>query len=326
MVYNLPDVAIEVIIEAKKTIRKPGEFYLYATKYLKSTPIKESSELWELKSVTLRPIAVVNPEESYNVQFKSGQPVTFLLSESGSLLSVNDSEYNPIQKTYDAPQSIKAKPTILDSPIARQAMTQEMLQSTSVAKRAELAAAQIYELRRTRNDIISGNAENISTEGASMKLALDNLTAQEEALTAMFIGTETFSTEVVSFTYLPKDEDEKAIIARISPLEGIIPPSNLAGDPIYISYTVTRRGELPLNDKGEPKKLTKGALAYRIPGEANIKAIFNGKTVATLDTDIPALGVVFGLDASIFSDKKAPAYLHLNPLTGAIVETGTKNL
>ncbi len=34
-------------------------------------------------------------------------------------------------------------------------------------------------------------------------------------------------------------------------------------------------------------------------------------------------GVVFGLDPSLFTNKREPAYLHFNPLTGAVRELGT---
>ena len=57
------------------------------------------------------------------------------------------------------PEAKKARPTILQLPIARQAVTPEMIQSKSSAKRAELAAAKIYELRNMRSEIISGQAD-----------------------------------------------------------------------------------------------------------------------------------------------------------------------
>ncbi len=51
-------------------------------------------------------------------------------------------------------------------------MTEDMLRSTSTAKRAELAAARIYELRQSRSDIMSGNADQAPTDGEGLKLVL----------------------------------------------------------------------------------------------------------------------------------------------------------
>lgn len=40
--------------------------------------------------------------------------------------------------------------------------------------------------------------------------------------------------------------------------------------------------------------------------------------------DVAQYGIVFGLDPKMFTDKKAPAYLLLDPVTGAIKVLGTK--
>lgn len=325
LVYNLPDMEVRVTLEAKRTVRRPGELHNYAVKYLKSKPITETSEDWQLVSATINTRPVVNPEERYSVQFKSGSQVSMLLSESGMPLSVNDDTYQPSAKSRAIPEAREAQPTILDLPVARQALTEEMMQSTSVAKRAELAAAKIFEIRQQRNDIISGNADAMPSDGAAMKLALDNLAAQEEALTAMFNGVTSESTEVVTFTYRPGTEDEKAIIARLSALRGLVASDDLSGAPVYVTYTVNTRGELPQTERGEERKFPKGGLAYRIPGVATVSVTFDGKTLAKERIDVPQLGVVYGLDPTIFTDKKSPAYVHFDPTTGAIVETGVRN-
>ncbi|MCM1337250.1 MAG: DUF4831 family protein [Candidatus Amulumruptor caecigallinarius] len=324
LVYNLPDLEVRVTLEAKRTVRRPGELHNYAVKYLKSKPITETSEEWQLMSATINTRPVVNPDERYSVQFKSGSQVSMLLGADGTPLSVNDESYQPAVKADPLPQAKEAAPTILDLPVARQALTEEMMQSTSTAKRAELAAAKIYEIRQQRSDIISGNADAMPSDGAAMKLALDNLAAQEEALTAMFNGVTSESTEVMTFTFRPGTSDEKAIIARISELRGLVPSDDLSGAPVYINYTVNSRGELPLTDRGEERKFPKGGLAYRIPGEATVSISFDGRTLAKQRLEVPQLGVVYGLDPAIFTDKKAPSYVHFDPVTGAIVETGTR--
>lgn len=247
-----------------------------------------------------------------------------VLNENNTPVSVNDETYIPAVNTDRLPEAREAKPTILELPAARQAMTEEMLQSKSTAKRAELAAAKIYELRQNRNDIIAGQADAMPSDGAAMKLALDNISRQEEALTAMFTGTKSTSTQVRTFTFNPGAESERIVVARLSALDGIVDADDLSGDPIYLNYEVTAKGELPLTDKGEPRKFPKGGLAYRIPGSADISVLFDGGKIVSRPFKIAQLGVVYGLDPGIFTDKKAPAYVRFDPLTGGIVETGTK--
>ena len=79
---------------------------------------------------------------------------------------------------------------------------------------------------------------------------------------------------------------------------------------------------MPLTDKGEERRFPKGGVAYRIPGTAEISIIYDGKELDKKTLHIPQLGVVFGMEPSMFSDKKTPGYAHFDPLTGAIKETG----
>lgn len=325
LIYSLPVTVIDVTVEAEKTVRQPGEFFRYAKKYLGMDPIVEPSTVCRLKSVTVTTRGVADPDERYLVQFKSGSTPFMIISDNDFPLAIN-TETVAMSDIKQLPQSRDASPTILETPAASQAMTAEMLQSTSSAKRAELAAARIFELRQSRSDIISGSADNMPSDGQAMQLALDNLNDQEAALTAMFIGTEQTSTQVVTFTAVPPAGDDdtwQCVIARLSALDGIVDAENLSGDPIRLTVNVTARGSLPKNDKGEVKRFPKGGLAYRIPGSADVTASFMGNDVATAQIDVAQYGVVFGLDPNLFTNKREPAYATFNPVTGAIREIGS---
>lgn len=327
LIYTLPTTVVDITVETEKTVCQPGEFYLYAKKYLGMEPIVEPSEVHTLKSVVMTPRGVADETERYLVQFKSGSTPFIVINDRDFPLAINSDEvFAP--ELPAIPQAVEPQPTILQSPAAAQAMTAEMLQSTSSAKRAELAAARIFELRQSRSDIISGSADNMPSDGQAMQLALDNLASQEKALTAMFVGTTQTSTQVRTFTLkLPSadtDRPAETIVARISALDGIVDSDNLSGDPLRLEVKITARGTLPKNDKGEVKRFPKGGLAYRIPGTATLTVSFRGQTAATADIDVAQYGVVFGLDPNLFTDKKAPAYAIFNPSTGAIVEIGTK--
>lgn len=326
LIYTLPKTAVYVTIEAEKTVKQPGEFFRYAKKYLGINPITEPSTTYRLGSITLWSHGIADEKEQYLAQFKSGSTPFIIINDNNCPLSVNN-EKEIIDVVFTLPQPVAAQPTILQTPAATQAMTAEMLQSQSSAKRAELAAARIFEIRQSRSEIISGTAENMPTDGQAMQLALDNLNAQETALTAMFAGTTQTSTQVETFSItLPEGNDNhwETVVARLSVLDGIVDSGNLSGDPIKLTLDVTSRGQLPKNDKGEEKRFPKGGLAYRIPGSADVAVSFMGQKVASKSIDVAQYGVVFGLEPNLFTDKKAPAYAIFNPTTGAIVEIGTK--
>lgn len=323
LIYALPLTALDVTVEAEHTVETPGEFYLYAGKYLGITPIDKPSDSWAIKTVSVNPRGIADEDERYLVQFKSGSTPFMLIDEHDFPLTVNAENFTPLLSP-ELPKARAAEPTILQTPVASQAMTEDMLRATSTAKRAELAAAKIYELRQSRNDIISGNADQMPSDGAAMKLALENIDRQEAALTAMFAGTTQISTAVRTYTVIPTDEETQHVVAaRISAVEGPVDVDNLSGIPVYIDIEVDQHATLPKNEKGEEKKFPKNGLAYRIPGTANVKASALGKTYYDNNVEMAQLGVVFGLEPNLFTDKKEPAYVIFNPETGAIRELGT---
>lgn len=319
--YSLPNTTMDITLEAVKTVKTPGEFFRYAKKYLGEDPITEPSTSYELVSVTMNPRAIPDPEdkEGYLVQFKSGSAPFMILDDNGFPLSVNTEE--TLTFTPEAiPVAKSAAPTILETPAAKQAVTAEMLKSPSSAKRAELAASRIYELRETRSEILSGSADNMPADGKAMQLVLDNLDAQEAALTAMFLGTTQTSTEVTTINSTPGKTNPRKVLARLSMTEGFVGPDDLSGAPIYLDITITEQGEYPKNEKQEVKRFPKDGLAYRIPGKANVKVSYNDKKMLDKDIDVAQYGIVFGLDPDLFTDKKNPAKAIFVPLTGAIKE------
>ena len=107
---------------------------------------------------------------------------------------------------------------------------------------------QIYALRQSRTDLITGQADQMPPDGQAMQLVLDNIAAQEAALTAMFMGTVQHSTDVKTFTIVPDTLGGENIVARLSALNGIVDSEDLSGAPIYVNIEVAERGKLPVNE------------------------------------------------------------------------------
>lgn len=325
LIYSLPTTVVDITIETEHVAKAPGEFYNYARRYLGVTDaIVSPSETTRIKSVVLTTRGVADPDNRWLVQFKSGSTPYMILNDANLPLALNTEDV-PETVPTELPKAEAAGATPLETDAARHAVTLEMTQSSSISKRAELAAQRIFELRESRNDLISGQAENTPPDGKSLQLALDNLTAQEAALTAMFAGTEKRWTDVNTVTFVPdSDEVTNKIIARLSPIDGIVEENDLTGSPIYLSMEIVNKGEMPVNDKGEPKRFPKGGVSYNIPGTAIISLKYDGMEIARKEVELSQLGVTFGLDPGLFTDKKAPAFLHLSPVTGAIMMLGTK--
>ncbi len=316
--YSLPLTALDIYLEAELTEEIPGEFYNYARKHLGiSDAITQEGRSAVLRSVTIVPRGVPDADQRWLAQFKNGTSAFMILSPEGIPLAINAE--SGAETSAPAIAAPKAKtPSPLEGPAAREAVTQDMARSASVSKKAELAAQRIFELRETRSDILSGQADNPPADGNAMKLVLDNLGAQEAALTAMFAGVRRSQTVVEKVTFVPDSGEVRGkIVARLSAVDGILDPSNLAGAPVTLDLRILEQATLPLTEKGEEKTFPKGGVAYRIPGRAEVTVSFAGKPVASQEVDLAQLGVVFGLNPALFTDKKEPYSLVFDPATGA---------
>lgn len=323
IIYSLPKTAIDITIETSHTVTEPGEFANYANRHLGITDaIRTPDAKVSVKSITVNTHGVPDPDNRWLAQFKAGSAVSMTLTEAGIPLAINyDGAVEPTKPVL--PEAQEAEPTPLEGDAARQAVTLEMTRSTSQSKKAELAAQRIFELREQRGDLISGNADNMPPDGSALRVALDGLDEQEAALTAMFAGTTQTFTDVQTVSVVPSAVDSfnidgRQIVARISPVDGIVETTDMSGIPLYLNIRTISRGELPVNDKGEVKRFPKGGVAYTIPGSAEISMEFEGRTLARTTVDLAQLGVTFGIDPGLFTDRKAPAFVEFSPVTGAI--------
>lgn len=321
LIYSLPVTHLNIEVEAVKTVKKAGPYYRYAEKYLGvKNPITENAQQWDIVEVSLSTFGVPDKSDEYLMKFKSGAPVFLVLDANGLPLSINT---EPEEAVVNRKRNKMADKSVLEGTDYASAFTEDMIASESMMKRAETTAAKIFELRESRNDLVSGNADQMPPDGASLKLMLDELNRQEQLLTAMFLGTTQTETKVFRFDYLPKKDVDREVAFRVSDINGIVDKSDLSGDPVYLSLKVTERGELPVDEKGEVKKLPKGAVMYVVPGKADVALSYHGKQIVKETIEVAQFGVEFGLDPKPFTDKKAPAYVVFNPESGSIKEIGT---
>ncbi|MGM9799194.1 MAG: DUF4831 family protein [Muribaculaceae bacterium] len=322
IIYTLPNTVLDITVETETTVKEPGEFFKYAKKYLNvDNPIDKKSVNTTVKSVTVNSRGVANPEERYIVTFKPGVSPFVVINSENLPLAINSEKFLK-QTEIELPTPQKAEPTPLQTSAAQQVISEEMLQSQSSAKRAELAAAQIYQLRQYRSELLTGQSDAMPPDGNALKIVLDNINAQEAALVAMFVGTTQTYTDVKSMTYTPEEEVTDEIIARVSAIDGIVAPDDLSGAPLMLTMKITERGEMPVDDKGITVPFPKNGFAYRIPGKIEVAIKYDGEEVFRSQFRTAQFGVTYGLNPNSFTDKKEPIYLIFDPVTGTAAEIG----
>lgn len=291
--YSLPKTEILVRATYAKKTRKAGEFYRFAERYLNVTnPITQNEVEYSLEKIEAATIGIPDKSESYLVEFKSNTVAPFvLLTKEGVICAINEEISYSSEKPFPD-NSVSQKENAIDP---KTYLSEEILRAGSTAKQAELIAKQIYRLRDSRTNILTGEADNMPPDGNAYKLIMSQIDEQEKALTSMFIGTESTETETKEFSLIPdRSNIEKRTLFRFSKKLGVVEPNNLAGEPISISLIckVPLEEAVPMTDKEQKQwdiKYSKGII-YNVPAKGSLKIDFEEKTLFQKECDIVQFG------------------------------------
>ena len=306
--YFLPKTALRITVVAEKTVTEPGELNKYAFRYLRLQDMPtQSSTVWKIKSIAVEPFGVPDNTKAYNIKLKSKTSAPLVgLTRDGILLSINseaaETALPPLPTATPAPAPLNPK----------QYMSQEILSAGSTAKMAELCAQEIYDIRESRNALVRGEADNTPKDGEQLRLMLAQLAVQDNALSQLFTGSVTTSTEVFSLTYLPTQETEKDILFRFSQFSGVVDKDDLSGEPVFIA--VESIGSLPA--KAEPKSTKKGkffsifkkgksdnGIYFNVPAREVITIFDVENTLLKTECSIGQLGFVEMMSPALFNKK-----------------------
>ena len=318
VVYSLPVTSFEVTLTIKKSTYQRGDFYTFAQRYLAiDNPVIENSVVYSLEDINVVNRGIPDKNNSYMVAFraKSVEPFVFL-KEDGLIVSINAEQELEVIPELIIPAGVSPS----ENP--RRYLSQETLMAGSTAKQAELVARQIFDLRRSRNDILAGEAESMPPDGNAYNVVMSEIDRQEKALTELFAGslkTEYFTETVV---VVPEQIDiNNQVIARFSEKLGVVDVDNLAGEPIYLSLkNKTPKVEMQLSPKELQRletKLSEG-IVYNIPAKADLAIEFKNRVVKNMEVDVVQFGTKDVLAKRMFDNNKQPVKVYFYPELGAI--------
>ncbi len=317
VVYALPKTSVVVTLKVKKTVYNRGEFYQFAQRYLSVEPITESRTEYTFEDVMITNRGIPDRENSFMVIFRSNSLAPYvMLTQDGLISTINAEPEMEKEPSFElpAPESAPVNP--------RRFLSEETLMAGSTAKQAELVSRQIFDLRRSRNDILTGEADNMPPDGEAYKVVMEQINNQEKALTEMFSGstqTEYFTKEIV---VVPTEKDiDRMVIGRFSEKLGPVDADNLAGAPIYLTLkSKTPKVETVLSDRDLQrleKKLSEGVV-YNIPGKAQLTLEFKNRTLKNQEMDVVQFGSQDVLTKRMFDNMKQPVKVIFYPNLGAV--------
>lgn len=318
VVYSLPKTSFEITLLVKKTTYQRGDFYQFAQRYLGiENPVTENRTVFQLEDILVVNKGIPDKQNSFMVEFRSNtlQPYV-MLREDGVIASINSEPetVNVAEMEIPASQSASVNP--------RRFLSQETLMAGSTAKQAELVSRQIFDLRRSRNDILIGEAETMPPDGNAYKVVMDEINMQEKALTELFAGSESIEYFTHTFTIVPETGNiDRRIVARFSEKLGPVDADNLAGEPVYFTLkNKTPQVELQLSERDLQRlenKLSEG-LVYNIPGKADLSIEFKNQTIKNMEVDVVQYGSQDVLTRRMFDNMKQPIEVIFYPELGAV--------
>lgn len=320
LVYTLPKTALEISVDARRTVRTPGKYARYAKQYMGiDKVVNEATSDWEITDVRVSTYGVPDRTAQYLMQLKPGATTFMAVGESGMIYAINAepegegrAESRPSGLSGGAEADVNEYLKYVDS---------EFLSSQSESKQARMLAEAILGIREVKHDLIAGEADPMPGDARQLQTMLEELTRREDAMTRAFTGVSYEQTAATTATYVP-DKEGTFTLLRISDYDGFTASDDYAGEPLDITVEVVERPSLPKDDKGVEKALPKDAVVYKIPGTARIGLSFGGRTLYERELEMGQYGVVFGLNPNLFTDKKSPSYVIFDTATGGVSRIG----
>lgn len=312
-IYLLPKTGIRIAVQVEKTTYAPGELCKYAERYLRIKDVSPTPSVnYRITDIRQEAYAVADTSKHYAIKFDAKTAATNVrLSDDGILLAINaDPTTIPATKPFvAAPRPASVNP--------RQYMNEETLAAGSTAKMAELIAQDIYEIRESRNLLVRGQTDNMPKDGEQLRLMLNQLDKQDQAMTSLFIGiTEKDTTEHV-ITVIPDKTSDQQVLFRFSQKLGLLESDDFAGEPYY--YKVEDLKTVPPVEVIDPKKKNKPApgVYVNVPGKLRSTISDAKGVISTAEFPAGQFGNVELLSGALFN-KRYTTRLWLNPLSGAV--------
>ena len=157
----------------------------------------------------------------------------------------------------------------------------------SLEESARLAAEKIFDIRRSRFDLITGEVgENVF--GGGLGRALDELSRLEEEYLSLFLGKQTTRTEFKRYTVTPAKGKQTYTVCRFSKTDGLLSQDNLSGVPMVLELRPA--DDESLQTPVPQAKPNPRAVLQFIPAQMICRIILDGTELASEQFSIRQMG------------------------------------
>ncbi len=311
LVYSLPKTEFVIHVDVELITEKPGTFYQYSERFLATSDvITAEKKYYQLKGISIEPRTVRDMERTYQIIPSKKSIANYIsVNDDGVLCGINVEPVNLVKESRGGLTEY-AKETERKKLLP---LNEEYMFAGSTAKMAEGAAKQIYRIRENRVDLLSGDVDNMPTDGASLKAVLNEMDAQEKELTELFTGTTTVKPLTQTVIYSPVSAEKDKVVFRFSSLQGVVDSEDLSGVPYYLNISYN-----PIKTiTPEKSKKKKDVEVFTvIPVTANVKFDDGDKILYEDKITLPQLGELVPIP---FGTMDRYSKVYVSPETGRLL-------
>ncbi|MDR1667296.1 MAG: DUF4831 family protein [Bacteroidales bacterium] len=304
LVYGLPQTRLYFEVEMVKTFVKRGPYAEYATRMLgiRDVPLKDS-ENWQIASIRIYDRQEVDNSQLYALSFidypanldrllhftKEGLLMDLSAdhvlvnsrsagSSSGDIHFMNAAVKSTVIERVDTVY----KTILTDTAFVKIPLLQRKVTGKSTEEQAREAAEQIFDLRKGRLNVITGNIDH-SLDGSAIKQVLEAFDIQEEQLLSLFNGLRTENRYVYTYSALPEKAGVTPLF-RFSEKAGIVTQNTAGAKEVWY-----RTGEVRIPPQHQPEQAS-NIVYYRIPQIVEISAGIDNNVMISKMKDIYQFG------------------------------------
>lgn len=244
---GLTTLSVNVVVQRQEIVT--GPYARYAQKYLGVTAPLADKIIYEVAKVTV----LDNSEIPYYSEYSENRVLPHMNPESG---------------------------------FPRLTVDKTAAAALSLEENARLAAEKIFEIRRIRLDLISGEVgENVF--GGGLSSALAELSRLEEEYLSLFLGKQSVRFDEKQYRVTPIKNKATYTVCRFSPTDGLLSADDLSGVPMVLELKPADESVADMPEtKGKPSSR---AVPVLVPAYMQCRIILDGTELTSGVFDIRQL-------------------------------------
>lgn len=302
VVYSLPNTTLAFDVEAVQESFYAGPYAKYASKYLGIEVRTEDEVSCQISKVVMTPYLEADQNKRFTLTVPAKASSSFLTLTAQGLVAFSDNSLgDPAVWRFPSANRADFSDKGVNSNLLSEETTlytqkndqtfvsvqQNMIVEKSVEKRAEETANLIFELRKKRVQIITGDTD-ATYSGEAMGAAIAEIARLEKEYMSLFVGYSEYKPVQMRYELVPQKGDEQNyVVFRISDKGGLVGADEISGTPVILELTPEAIAEVEA-----PAKPAKGNFAtIRIPAVCRLR-LFKGSELL-LQSRVPVyqLGV-----------------------------------